>query len=141
MGIYLGQSPFHARLVALVLSVTTGRVSPQFHVQFDDFFETTRHSQQDIGSLSNWRHQTGLMEVTPVETANNESVLDKVPFTGAPTHDRAPIDQLHGQIEGTGSHSHDSDVPEPPAINEGMPHEQYHREGVHPANDAHHTMP
>eukprot|EP00978_Attheya_sp_CCMP212_P037788 scaffold181389_cov64-Attheya_sp.AAC.3 len=40
VGIYLGLSPQHSRSVALVLSLTTGLVSPQFHVEFDDFFET-----------------------------------------------------------------------------------------------------
>ena len=40
VGIYLGQSPKHARSVALVLNIKTGLVSPQFHVVFDDMFET-----------------------------------------------------------------------------------------------------
>jgi hypothetical protein len=42
LGIYLGLSPRHARSVALVLNPTTGFVSPQFHVKFDDLFETVR---------------------------------------------------------------------------------------------------
>ena len=33
--IYLGRSPRHARSVALVLDLETGRVSPQFHIEFD----------------------------------------------------------------------------------------------------------
>ena len=40
VGIYLGKSPRHARTVALVLNVQTGLVSPQFHVKFDELFET-----------------------------------------------------------------------------------------------------
>jgi hypothetical protein len=40
LGIYLGPSPRHARSVALVLSLTTGLVSPQYHVKFDNLFET-----------------------------------------------------------------------------------------------------
>lgn len=41
LGIYLGQSPFHAHSVALVLNVNTGLlVLPQFQVAFDDLFET-----------------------------------------------------------------------------------------------------
>jgi hypothetical protein len=47
VAVYLGQSPRHARSVALVLSLTTGYVSPQFHMKFDDFFETV----QDQSSL------------------------------------------------------------------------------------------
>ena len=40
MGINLGPSPRHARNVTLVLSLSTGLVSPQFHVKHDEFFET-----------------------------------------------------------------------------------------------------
>jgi hypothetical protein len=39
--IYLGFSPNHASSVPLVLSTTTGLVSPQYHVVFDDNFTTT----------------------------------------------------------------------------------------------------
>jgi hypothetical protein len=41
VGVNLGISPTHARSVALVLSLKTGLVSPQFHVKHDDLFETT----------------------------------------------------------------------------------------------------
>ena len=40
VGIYIGNSPRHARTVSLILNLNTGHVSPQFHVQHDDFFET-----------------------------------------------------------------------------------------------------
>jgi hypothetical protein len=39
-GIYLGHSPCHAGNVALVLNPRTLRVSPQFHIVFDDEFST-----------------------------------------------------------------------------------------------------
>ena len=39
-GVYLGHSPDHASNVALILSLTTGLVSPQYHVVFDDNFTT-----------------------------------------------------------------------------------------------------
>ena len=42
-GIYLGHSPEHASNVALVLNLTTGLVSPQYHVVFDDTFSTVEH--------------------------------------------------------------------------------------------------
>jgi hypothetical protein len=38
LGIYVGHSPSHAGLVALVLNPQTGHVSPQYHVVFDDQF-------------------------------------------------------------------------------------------------------
>ena len=40
MGLYLGNSPRHSRSVSNVLNLHSGRVSPQFHVQHDEFFET-----------------------------------------------------------------------------------------------------
>ena len=38
VGIYIGHSPFHGGLVALVLNPETCHVSTQFHVMFDDEF-------------------------------------------------------------------------------------------------------
>ena len=38
IGVYLGHSPFHAGSFALVFNPRTGRVSPQYHVVFDDTF-------------------------------------------------------------------------------------------------------
>ena len=38
--LYLGTSPRHARSISLVLHLDTARVSPQFHVLHDDFFES-----------------------------------------------------------------------------------------------------
>jgi len=53
LGLNLGPSPMHARNVYLVLNLSTGCVSPQYHCRFDDFFETTRHNGPDV-SLS-WK--------------------------------------------------------------------------------------
>ena len=41
LGVNLGFSPQHARSVHLILSLTSGCVSPQFHCTFDDHFKTT----------------------------------------------------------------------------------------------------
>ena len=43
VGIYLGESPYHAGNVALVLNPRTGHVSPQYHMVFDDDFNTVPH--------------------------------------------------------------------------------------------------
>jgi hypothetical protein len=51
VGLYLGHSPAHARSMALVLNLVTSLVSPQFHVKFDDFFDTVNN--QD-GDYPNW---------------------------------------------------------------------------------------
>jgi Reverse transcriptase (RNA-dependent DNA polymerase) len=57
VGIYLGKSPRHARNVALVLNPRTGLVSPQFHVRFDDTFETVRGMREETHSL--WKKKCG----------------------------------------------------------------------------------
>ena len=51
LGVYLGPSPNHARLVALVLNPRTGHVSPQFHVKFDDFFKTVQKKPTDLDAI------------------------------------------------------------------------------------------
>ena len=38
VGVYVGHSPSHTGSVALVLHPSTGHISPQFHVVFDDDF-------------------------------------------------------------------------------------------------------
>ena len=53
LGVYLGPSPNHARSVALVLNPRTGHVSPQFHVKFDDFFETVQSKDTDLDAPPN----------------------------------------------------------------------------------------
>jgi hypothetical protein len=42
LGVYLGRSPNHAQSIALILNLSTGLVSPQFHIKFDDLFETVK---------------------------------------------------------------------------------------------------
>ena len=37
---FVGFSPVHSSLVPLVLNVRTGKISPQYHVVFDDKFTT-----------------------------------------------------------------------------------------------------
>jgi hypothetical protein len=39
-GQFVGWSPLHSSKVALIRNLVTGRISPQFHVVFDDWFET-----------------------------------------------------------------------------------------------------
>ncbi len=67
VGIYLGFSPDHASSVPLVLSTTTGLVSPQFHVVYDDYFTTTKCLQTNT-LPSNW--------TTLLETSHNKYVDD-----------------------------------------------------------------
>jgi len=60
LGINLGPSTRHAGTVSLVLSLETGLTSPQFHLQYDDFFETVRPSAGNPTTFSQWQHLSGL---------------------------------------------------------------------------------
>jgi hypothetical protein len=59
VGIYLGRSPSHARSVALVLNLATGRVSPQYHVVFDPAFATVSELSQNPLPKSDWQRVCG----------------------------------------------------------------------------------
>jgi hypothetical protein len=48
LGLNLEPSPMHARNVYLVLNLTTGCVSLQYHCPFDNFVKTTRHNEPDV---------------------------------------------------------------------------------------------
>jgi len=56
VGVYLGQSPQHARDVSLVLNLETGLVSPQFHVKLDSTFQTLREEGIQVPP-SQWQHK------------------------------------------------------------------------------------
>jgi hypothetical protein len=59
MGINLGVSNQHARSVALVLNMTTGHMSSQFHVKFIAKFETVRKNLGNELAKSNWQSECG----------------------------------------------------------------------------------
>jgi hypothetical protein len=79
VGIYLGLSPQHSRSVALVLSLTTGLVSPQFHVQFDDLFETVGRRAGNPVMISKWQALSGFTKPpssVPRNTTVSEGVIE-----------------------------------------------------------------
>ena len=60
LSVYLGPSPNHARSTALVLNPRTGHVSPQFHVKFNDFFETVQSKATDLDAPDpEWKYLSG----------------------------------------------------------------------------------
>ena len=78
LGLNLGQLPNHARNVYLVLNLTTGLVSPQFHVKFDDLFETTRYAQLDSGAFSAWKQRAGLRRANNTPSPANDGITGSV---------------------------------------------------------------
>ena len=66
LGIYLGHLPCHAGSVALVLNPTTLHISPQFHVAFDDEFNTVPYlTGQEVPP--NWKALVEKSEESSVE--------------------------------------------------------------------------
>ena len=63
VGINLGHSPRHSPSVSLVLNTDTGLVSPQYHVQFDELFDSLRKSQAQAQPFSQWQFNAGLRDV------------------------------------------------------------------------------
>ena len=61
LGLYLGNSPRHSRSVSMVLSLNTGLVSPMYHVDHDDFFETVRPSTGNSTTHSLWQQLAGFV--------------------------------------------------------------------------------
>jgi hypothetical protein len=94
MGINLGKSPHHAKSVYLVLSLTTGLVSPQFHVKMDDKFDTLKTVYGGNPPISQWQEKCHFTTnnnnpvVVPIETSigtrkNSRTVKTTVPQSTA----------------------------------------------------------
>jgi hypothetical protein len=56
LGLFLGFSEWHSSQVPLVLNVTTGKISPQYHVIFDDKFETVHSFSKDESVEHQWQN-------------------------------------------------------------------------------------
>jgi hypothetical protein len=54
LGLFLGFSDLHSSLVPLVLNIATGHTSPQFHVIFDNKFETIHSLPIDQPLKNQW---------------------------------------------------------------------------------------
>ena len=53
---FLGFSDCHSSQVPLVLNIITGKISPQYHVIFDDKFETVHSLSKDASVEQQWRN-------------------------------------------------------------------------------------
>ena len=68
IGVYLGPSPHHNKNVALVLDRDSGLVSPQFHVLFDNEFQTVKDDKYD----SSWQIKAGFSSQRELERINRK---------------------------------------------------------------------
>ncbi len=55
LGVFLGFSTLHSSQIPLVMNVDTGKISPQFHVIFDDKFVTVLSMAPDESIADQWK--------------------------------------------------------------------------------------
>lgn len=82
-GVYLGHSPDHSSNVALVLSLTTGLISPQYHVVFDDDFSTVdfiRSRKEPTNWENLCKHHTEDYRINPLPGNDTLSDLRRADF-------------------------------------------------------------
>ena len=94
-GIYLGVSKEHSSTVHLVLNPSTGKVSPQYHVVFDDHFATVASNGQfDIDVWHSLVSSNQELHLSVETTSDGIIVIppDHKPFEVLPTLD--PIDPI-----------------------------------------------
>ena len=121
LGVYLGLSPNHARSIALVLNPRTGHVSPQFHVKFDDFFETVQSKVTDLDSPDpEWKYLSGFATKKRADNSATKGGLDGLltPRRGLipPTHTRQVANELPPPVD-------PQQDPPMPSADDGAEHE------------------
>ena len=133
VGIYLGQSPQHARTVALVLSIETGLTSPQFHIKVDSTFQTMRKSFGEQLPKSLWQEKcqfTKSKSIAPVEMATEPA--QEAEGGSEHTHESSrqrlreatepePVQPLEGAEGEASSHSASDQVENPTSSQEQIP--------------------
>ena len=110
VGIYLGPSPQHARTVALVLSLTTGLVSPQFHVRMDPTFQTLRTIFGGNPPKIQWQNKCHFIQGDGLQGENKNKRLERSEqlqgLKQASGASKAPTTDLRNQLPSLpGSHA------------------------------------
>ena len=70
VSVYLGPSLQHANNVCLILSLSTGLTSPQFHVKYDSEFATVRGKNNEERLYSDWQDKCKFRMTQQVRTAS-----------------------------------------------------------------------
>ena len=97
LGLYLGPSPRHARTVGLILNLQTGLTSPQFHVSYDDFFETVRPTTGNPAAISLWQEKAGLSNINATgKKKSNITTATLSPSQGTNATDAIPRESEDG---------------------------------------------
>ncbi len=89
----------HARNVYLLLNLSTGLVSPQYHCCFDDFFETTKYGGTDVTISFTWQQLAGLNCMTEAFSQNQTSTLHGHMQIETLADTSVPSEQLDASME------------------------------------------
>jgi transposase InsO family protein len=96
--IYVGHSPLHSSAIPIVLNLSSGNISPQYHVIFDDWFQTVSATDEDQINFEHddWYKTFGLTEWQYVQD-NDDDMLPPVSmpgYGGVPTREGVQGTQL-----------------------------------------------
>ncbi len=94
LGLNLGPSPMHARNVYLVLNLTTGCVSPQYHCCFDNFFETMRHGGPGVSGTICWQQLAGSDQATTILSEVSVPIQRSIMYPETPSEDAASLEEI-----------------------------------------------
>lgn len=78
MGVYIGPSLQHSSSVGLVLSLSTGNVSPSFHTKYDDKFVTVSKPFGAYVPKSLWQVKSGFKEEPMAAPLSNDPIQDGI---------------------------------------------------------------
>jgi hypothetical protein len=123
VGIYLGQSPAHARTVALVLDLKTGYVSPQFHVKWDNQFETVRGKLGNQAPPSLWQQRAGFIKVIKTSEGANPTATT-LPRNAIPASSSEQPAHPTPELEGDHPHEPPSNIESPPPSSPSQPEQR-----------------
>ena len=115
--VYLGHSPFRAGSVALLWNPTTGRVSPQYHIVFDDDFSTVPYMEAST-LPHNWedlvKYSSEMATTTDIDLADTwligqsaAGATDQIsdPFVIVTNHAKRPRTDIPGSQLSTSSNN------------------------------------
>ena len=115
--VYVGVSSAHASTVPLVLNVSTGAITPQFHVVFDDWFATVPSESENLPDFNSddWKKMFGesrFQYVLDEEAEEQENEVDSNSDLQATLESTKRSDKVSEQQE-IGNPSRPLDVDEP----------------------------
>lgn len=86
---YVGMSQYHASSVPLVLNLDTGRITPQYHVVFDDWFATIGSDPDKLPLIGSneWQHLFGDTEYQyPFDDDDRSHEAEDAAHDDTPSH-------------------------------------------------------